>query len=139
MPKAEIEFDAREFSAGAKRFSAAMVREVQLALARRTGPRWARTVRRLTPRRSGRLRGSVFHSVTGRRPIVLIVGYDRAELLRSQVGLPGAPRPYDEFVERGTRRRAGNRALPRARRIEDEQTRRDVQEALARASRRAFG
>ena len=130
--------DARAFAVGVRRFTPAMVRAIQLKLARVTGPRWSKMARRLTRRDTGRLRRSVFHAVTGRSPIVLRVGYDVRELLRAQAGSVERPRPYAAWVEYGTKRRPGDRVLDKVRKRQGRKIRRDVQEAVSEAGRRAF-
>ena len=135
----EAAVDARAFTASVRRFTPALIRAIQLKLARTTGPRLAKAVRRLTPRRTGRLRRSVYHEVTGRSPIVLRVGYDEVELLRMQAGAAGRPRPYARWVEKGTERRAGKLTLPRVMKRQRRKIARDVQEALLEAGRRVIG
>ena len=135
----EASVDARAFVASVGRFTPALVRAIQLKLARVTGPRLAKAVRRLTARRTGRLRRSVYHEVSGRSPIVLRIGYDEVELIRLQVGKVRRPRPYAQWVEKGTENRAGKLVLPRVMKRQRRKIARDVQEAVAEAGRRVIG
>lgn len=134
-----VDVDARAFTVGVREFSPALIRAIQLKLARVTGPRWARMARRLTRRDTGRLRRTVYHEVTGRGPIVLRVGYDVRELMREQAGAVKRPTPYAGWVEYGTGKRPGDHVLTRVRSRQDRRIRQDVQEAVSEAGRDVFG
>ena len=134
-----MDVDALAFTAGVDQFSPTMIRSIQLKMARVTGPRWSKMARRLTRRRTGRLRRTVYHEVTGKRPIVLRVGYDVRELMRLQAGAVKRPAPYAEWVEYGTERRPGDHVLTRVRARQGRRIREDVQDAVDEAARGVFG
>ena len=133
MPvKVEAEVDARGFVAAVKRFSPVMLREMQLMLARRTGPRAVQAARRLTRRRTGALRRSLYHGVNRPapgRPLIFRFGYDTREL---------RPRPYSQWIEYGTAKRPGDHVLYKTRKRQRRKIERDLQEALERAGRIVF-